>query len=361
MLTDDKVVVIGAGVVGLSVALRIKEVYGVSINVKVISESFLEQTTSYGSGGLWEPYQIAGTSEEKINEWGAYSFQHFAHELRKRECSQSGVQLLTCYQLFEESQELKVPFWKNIVYNFQILTDLELKSMGLYPKYNKGYSFGTYVVEQKYYLQYLTNKLKLLGVEFEQRKVNDLNEFLTNDSTKSVACVINCTGLGAIELLNDDQMYPIRGQVLRLRAPWINNVWFFGTSYIIPNVDSIVVGGTAQKGDFNTIVDLNDSSNILNDVYKIFPSLQDANLLSSWVGLRPGRTPLRLESETITGSNEGIGDSLNIIHCYGHGGSGVTIAMGCANDVVMNHLVPIIQKGRRKVLLSDIAKYHSKL
>ena len=64
------------------------------------------------------------------------------------------------------------------------------------------------------------------------------------------------------------------------RAPWINNVWFFGTSYIIPNVDSIVVGGTAQKGDFNTIVDLNDSSKILNDVYKIFPSLQDANLVN---------------------------------------------------------------------------------
>ena len=54
------IVVVGAGVVGLSVALRVKEICGESIHIKIISESFLEQTTSYGSGGLWEPYQIAG-------------------------------------------------------------------------------------------------------------------------------------------------------------------------------------------------------------------------------------------------------------------------------------------------------------
>jgi hypothetical protein len=45
-----------------------------------------------------------------------------------------------------------------------------------------------------------------------------------------------------------------------------------------------------------------------------------------WTGLRPGRTPLRLECEELNIH----GKIIHIIHCYGHGGSGITLAMGCA-------------------------------
>jgi hypothetical protein len=41
--------------------------------------------------------------------------------------------------------------------------------------------------------------------------------------------------------------YPIRGQVLRIKAPLMKNIWFYGTSYVIPNIDTVVIGGTSQK------------------------------------------------------------------------------------------------------------------
>ncbi len=53
------------------------------------------------------------------------------------------------------------------------------------------------------------------------------------------------------------------------------------------------------------------------------------------MGLRPGRSPLRLESEELR--------SVPVVHCYGHGGSGITLAMGCAEDVVANHVAPRLQ------------------
>lgn len=46
------------------------------------------------------------------------------------------------------------------------------------------------------------------------------------------------------------------------------------------------------------------------------------------VGLRPGRSEVRLELET-----EEIGNKqLKIVHNYGHGGCGVTLCVGCAVD-----------------------------
>lgn len=59
-IAKKRVAVIGAGTVGLSVALKLVEKYGHQVDVTIIAAEFLQQTTSYGSGGLWEPYQIAG-------------------------------------------------------------------------------------------------------------------------------------------------------------------------------------------------------------------------------------------------------------------------------------------------------------
>jgi D-amino-acid oxidase len=54
--------------------------------------------------------------------------------------------------------------------------------------------------------------------------------------------------------------------------------------------------------------------------------VQDAHVLSVAVGLRPGRGAVRLERETPSPGR-------TLIHNYGHGGAGVTLAWGCADDV----------------------------
>lgn len=46
------------------------------------------------------------------------------------------------------------------------------------------------------------------------------------------------------------------------------------------------------------------------------------------VGLRPGRTEVRIEAEKICIE----GKTLNVVHNYGHGGAGVTLCFGCAVD-----------------------------
>jgi hypothetical protein len=58
------------------------------------------------------------------------------------------------------------------------------------------------------------------------------------------------------------------------RAPWMKNVWFWGKSYIIPNVDNIVIGGTQEKGCWDTTPSITDTNRILNDVGELFPALK---------------------------------------------------------------------------------------
>lgn len=60
------------------------------------------------------------------------------------------------------------------------------------------------------------------------------------------------------------------------------------------------------------------------------------------VGLRPGRSSLRLESSVVKRTV----DEVLLVHCYGLGGSGFTIGPGLAEDIVINHVLPYLQ-GRK--------------
>ena len=60
---------------------------------------------------------------------------------------------------------------------------------------------------------------------------------------------------------------------------------------------------------------------------KINDWLQKAEILEHRVGLRPGRTEVRLELEELSGGTA-------VIHNYGHGSIGHTLAWGRAAEVV---------------------------
>lgn len=59
-------------------------------------------------------------------------------------------------------------------------------------------------------------------------------------------------------------------------APMIQSIWFFGTSYVIPNIDSVVCGGTSQVHNWDTTESIDDTKKILDDIYEMFPSVTDA-------------------------------------------------------------------------------------
>lgn len=143
---------------------------------------------------------------------------------------------------------------------------------------------------------------------------------------RSLAHARSHPGLGSKGLLDDEACFPIRGQarsrtrrgagrarrqscpsfappraptaapapqIARVRAPWVRQCvfghWGDETTYIIPNRDWVVVGGTGQVGDWRTAVDLGDAEAMLARAAQLLPSVADGEVLEHWVGLRPAR------------------------------------------------------------------------
>lgn len=159
----------------------------------------------------------------------------------------------------------------------------------------------------------------------EKRKVNSLE-----DLSHHYDVIVNCSGLGSKLLAGDHKVYPVRGQVLKMEAPWLKH--FIrdgdGKTYIFPGIHSVTVGGTRQEDDWRLQVDEGDKESILARCSRLEPSLSSARVLSNWVGLRPGRRSPRVEKELVLLQ----GRRVPVVHNYGHGGLGVGLAWGTALD-----------------------------
>ena len=109
----------------------------------------------------------------------------------------------------------------------------------------------------KYKVEIISRFLPQLMTQFEARggeivcqRINDLEELSDFD------VVVNCSGLGANQLVGDETVQPLRGQVMRVWAPWLRICLLDDEddgNYVLPNMDSVVLGGTHQQGDWDTI------------------------------------------------------------------------------------------------------------
>jgi D-amino-acid oxidase len=185
--------------------------------------------------------------------------------------------------------------------------------------------FNAPVVAMPAYLKWLEMRVGTLGGTIETRGVGNLEALLLEASL-----VVNCTGLAARELVKDDDLHPIRGQIVRLVPGHADRFVRAGgghapLTYIVPRPDCTVLGGTEDDGVWDLDVDAGTADAILARCRALEPELENAGVLSHAVGLRPGRGEVRLETVRTPG---GI-----IVHNYGHGGGGVTLSWGCADEV----------------------------
>lgn len=152
---------------------------------------------------------------------------------------EAGICLVSHVTVLRESEKSKLEndhFWKDVVFGYGEMTPIELAKLNENRsiKFKEGVRFVTFTSEPGKFLPFMMKQFKHLGGTCEQRKIENFANFI-NQCDYDI--VINCTGLGARELLNDNLTHPIRGQVMRVKANWMYEVYSDDSgdgNYIIP-------------------------------------------------------------------------------------------------------------------------------
>jgi len=180
------------------------------------------------------------------------------------------------------------------------------------------------LVDMPVYLDYLAQRLAGVGGQVEQTEVGSLTEL-----ARQAPLIANCAGLGARDLVPDPSVRPVRGQQVIVDNPGLEEFFISApfepawTAYW-PYPNHVVLGGTQDADDESLEPTPALAEEILRRCIEVEPRLRHAKVRRHQVGLRPVRPTVRLDVERIGGAR--------CVHNYGHGGSGVTLSWGCARE-----------------------------
>jgi len=305
-----RAIVVGGGVSGLSCAARL---LAAGWSVEVWCRDLAERTTSHVAGAIWYPYRAG--PEELAVPWALASYAAFK-ELAGDPAS--GVRMRRGVELFGGEPEPAA--WRTALDAYRPAGAGELPA-----GYRAGYASEVPVIEMPIYMPWLAARVRALGGRIVARPVETLDEALAE-----APAVVHCAGLGARELVGDETLFPIRGQLVRVSRGEVDSFLFDenhpeGVAYVVPRSEDCILGGTAEERVSELEVDPAETAAILARCAALDPRLEGARVLGTAVGLRPGRPTVRLELERRGG---GV-----LVHDYGHGGAGVTLSWGCADEV----------------------------
>ena len=302
-------VVVGAGVVGLSCAVRLAET---GYDVGVLARDLPPETTSAVAAAIWYPY--LAEPREQVLAWAADTFRELAALAGD---DATGVRLRDGLELLPPDAP-RLPWWRDAVPE---VTSVDRPAAGVV----HGWRLRLPVVDMAVYLSYLCDRLDAAGGTLTRHWL---------DRLPGRGIVVNATGLASRAMAGDLSLHPVRGQVVRLAQTGVEEWRLDGSDeehpvYVVPREHDVVVGGTAQDGSWDLRPDSATAAAILERATRLVPTLRGAPVLGHRVGLRPARPGVRLETVPHDDGADG-----GIVHCYGHGGAGVTLSWGCADEVL---------------------------
>lgn len=302
--------VVGAGVSGLTCAHALARA---GWEVEIVARETWQSCVSAVAAAIWSTTSVA-EGDERARRWMLTSRDRFAEIAHD---PTSGVVRLVQREL--EQTDPGPSAWADLPFVRQLARD-ELPS-----GYASGIEIDGFMVEPPRYLPWLTARLGELGVGITVAPLRQLTEV-------SGDLVVNCSGLGAAELADDDSVFPIRGQVVAVPNPGIRDSISDESdqrriTYVYPRAREVILGGCRDIGSANTAPDPSLTERILADAGRLEPRVAGLEVLDVRVGLRPGRPTVRVDHGTLP-------DGRPVIHDYGHGGLGYILSWGCAADVV---------------------------
>ena len=178
-------------------------------------------------------------------------------------------------------------------------------------------------------------------------KYDSMDEMIHDAKMLGCDAIVNCTGLGASSLCNDNDLIGARGILHHYDRKTVQRTADIGREnendavitieeepwgsetmpcYLIPRGDVLVVGGSYLEGDQTLEFRDEEESKLKSNAWNVGIDTNISEPVHKWTGFRPYRPEVRLEVD----HTHEMKESIKIVHNYGHGGSGWTVFIGAA-------------------------------
>ena len=393
MAAETHIVVLGAGVSGLTSALLLSRNPGYKITV---AAAHMPGDYSIDYASPW-----AGANYLPVSAPGTAAAEHDRHtwpELQRlaAEHPEAGVHFQEARNFARASDSGPIASWqhepqnprawfKEVVPDFRVLREQELRG------YDSGTSFTSVCINTALYLPWLASQCLAAGVVFRRAVLTHIAEaaelFVSSPTSISggppstshghgserADIIVNATGLSSHKLggVKDSKMYPARAQIALVRntAPFM--ACTSGTDdgeaeccYIMQRAagGGTVLGGCYQVGNWDEDVDMGLADRIMRRCVRLVPELVEG-VVPTKPDKREGWKEESGEEKDVIGGGkedvdisklslvrhgvglrpcrkggvrlerERIGDTW-VVHNYGHGGFGYQSSYGCAMEVI---------------------------
>ncbi|KAJ3570456.1 hypothetical protein NP233_g4390 [Leucocoprinus birnbaumii] len=340
---QKEIVVLGAGVIGLTTAVVLQEKGG--YHVTIIAEIFPgdERSARYTSCWAGAHHVTLSGSDTRLHKIDKETFE-FMWKLSGPGHTEGCFMRLKQQEFYEEgygdgAQLNHYPEWKDISGN--------AAQTGI----TRGVEFETLTIDVPVYLPYLQARFLAKGGTISRAAVQHINQILEGGpyvfhnvprmreklaGKVPLHGLIVCTGLAARTLggVEDRDVYPARGQTVLLRAPWVKSgrtLTGKDWSYIIPRRSGdVIVGGIKGVDDWYPLPREETRMDILRRGLALYPELAPPKIrrerqptvedllplvLEDLVGLRPMRKGgIRLEAQSVELKN---GGTVPVVFNYG--------------------------------------------
>lgn len=339
--SQKPIIVIGAGVTGLSVATRLQSHHPTRQITIIAAETPTTTSPSVDYASMWAGAHyrpVPGSSEQLKQE---AQLAHRTAETMQQIASESpeaGVAFLEAIEYLEEPPAEVLGLKTGDVYasrndGFRVLDQSELPSGTKW-----GCEYRTYCVNVQLYCQWLLDRFRAKGGQLIVHKLSsavEAFEFAQQRGLGKVQVVVNCSGRNFDQ---DPKMKFIRGQTVLVKQQYDKTVtrqnrdgtWAF----LIPRPrgGGTIVGGTKEIGDTETRPRPETRRKLLQQSVQAYPDFIDSvdrfEVVKDNVGRRPWRDGgFRIETDLVSPDK-------SIVHGYGAGGRGYELSWGAAEKIV---------------------------
>ncbi|KAG6332544.1 hypothetical protein ID866_6543 [Astraeus odoratus] len=346
--TKKNIIIIGAGVVGLSTALKIQErgIY----HVTIVAETFPTdpKTIRYTSHWAGAHHVSQAFDDERQRELDKETF-----DVMWKDSGLDGP-IPRCFLRYNHTEFHGdgVDPTKGLDYmpDFRPISQTELV-----PGATHGWTFTTFTLYTPVYLNWLMGRFLAGGGTIVRAQLQHISQAMQggiDGLPRKPDAVVLCAGLGARFLggVEDKDVYPIRGQTVVLRAPWVRYGRTLSQadgsySYVMPRITGdVLIGGIRGANDWFPVPRKEDRDTILTRALGVCPELAPPEIraermptiddlrpliIDEGCGFRPARKGgIRLELKWFEG---GLETRIPVIYNYGHSGMGFQSSWGSAS------------------------------